>query len=199
MRRVPGIIMGVLGILSPLAFAQPAPAQEMSCYLARGSMDEAAQRPSPLGRTMFTVGGEDAMICYGRPSANGRAVMGELVPFGQPWRLGANEATAIYLPEPAEIGGVDLEPGVYSLYAVPGAEEWTFFLNSNYERWGIPINAEVKAADLGSFTRPAESTEDMVEQLTFRWDSHGEGMGHLVMEWENTRVEIPVHGPGMSH
>lgn len=199
MRRVTGIIMGVFGLLSFLVFVQPAPAQEMSCYLARGTMDEAAQRPSPLGHTMFTLGGEEAMICYGRPSANGRAVMGELVPFGQPWRLGANEATAIHLPVAAEIGGVDMEPGVYSIYAVPGAEEWTFFLNSNYERWGIPINADVKATDVGSFTRPAESTDEMVEQLTFRWDSHGAGMGHLVMEWENTRVEIPVHGPGMNH
>jgi hypothetical protein len=143
--------------------------------------------------------GQEATICYGRPYAKGRTVMGDLVPFGQPWRLGANEATAIHLPFAAEIGGVELEPGTYSLYAVPGADEWTFFLNSNYERWGIPINAEVKATDVGSFTRPAESTDGMVEQLTFRWDSHGEGMGHLVMEWENTRVEIPVHGPGMNH
>ena len=199
MRRVFSMAGAAFAMALFPAFVQPAQAQDMSCYLARGTMDEAAQRPSPLGHTTFAMDGHEAMVCYGRPYAKGRTVMGELVPFGQPWRVGANEATAIHLPFAAEIGGVELEPGSYSLYAVPGEEEWTFFINSNHERWGVPINADVTAADLGSFTRPAESTDEMAEQLTFRWDAHGQGMGHLVMEWENTRVEIPVHGPGMSH
>ena len=199
MRRVFSAVMATAAVALTAAFTHPLQAQDMSCFLAQGTMEEAAQRPSPLGHTTFSMNGQEAMICYGRPYAKGRTVMGELVPFGQPWRVGANEATAIHLPFAAEIGGVDLEPGTYSLYAVPGEEEWTFILNANYERWGVPINDEVKAADVGSFTRPAEPIDTMVEQLTFRWDSHGQGMGHLVMEWESTRVEIPVHGPGMSH
>lgn len=199
MRRVSNALMVIFGIAALAVFFQPAQAQETSCYLAQGTMEEAAQRPSPLGHTVFSMGDQEAMICYGRPSARGRAVMGDLVPFGQPWRVGANEATAIHLPFAAEVGGVELEPGSYSLYAVPGPQEWTFVLNSHVQRWGVPINAEVQASDVGSFTLPVETTEEMVEQLTFRWDPHGQGMGHLVMEWENTRVEIPVYGPGMSH
>ncbi len=199
MRRVFTAVAAVLAVTASVPITQSVQAQDTSCYLAQGTMEEASQRPSPLGSTSFSMDGQEATICYGRPYAKGRTVMGDLVPFGQPWRLGANEATAIHLPFAAEIGGVALEPGTYSLYAVPGADEWTFFLNSSYERWGIPINAEVKATDVGSFTRPAEATDAMVEQLTFQWMSHGQGMGHLVMEWENTRVEIPVHGPGMSH
>jgi hypothetical protein len=91
---------------------------------------------------------------------------------------------------------VDLEPGVYSIYAVPGAEEWEFFLSTVYERWGIPVNEEVRNAEAGHFTASPEAIDEMVESLTFRWDSHGEDMGHLVMEWEHTRVEIPIHGAG---
>jgi hypothetical protein len=123
--------------------------------------------------------------------------MGELVPFGSPWRMGANEATGLHLPFAAEIGGVDLEPGSYSLYAVPGETEWEIVINGNAERWGIPINEEVMAQNVGSITRPVSVTESMVETLTYTWETHGEGMGHIVLEWENTRVEIPMHGPGM--
>jgi hypothetical protein len=173
------------------------PAWSQQCYLARGDMAAAAQRPSPLGETIVTLGGETAKVCYGRPSANDRKVMGELVPLGQPWRLGANEATAIHLPFAAEVGGIRLEPGSYSIYAVPGEEEWKFFLNRNFQRWGIPINEEISAEDIGSFTRPAEATDRMVEQLTFGWMAHGGDMGHLVMEWEHTRLEIPIQKAGM--
>ncbi len=55
----------------------------------------------------------------------------------------------------------------------------------------------VKAGDVGSFKRPVAATSGMVEQLTFTWMSHGADMGHLVLEWENTKVEIPVHKGGM--
>jgi len=122
--------------------------------------------------------------------------MGDLVPFGQPWRLGANEATALHLPFATEVGGVELEPGSYSLYAVPGPEEWEIFVNRSYERWGIPIDDGVMAETLGSFTRPVEQLDQPVEQLTFRWESHETDMGHLIMEWETTRVDIPIHTGG---
>lgn len=188
--RIAGLAFAFLGVT-----ALPARAQE--CYLARGDLAAAAQRPSPLGETLITLGGQEGKLCYGRPSANDRTVMGELVPYGQPWRLGANEATAIHLPFAAVVGGVRLDPGSYSIYAVPGEEEWEIFLNRNFQRWGIPINEEVTAENVGSFKRPAEATEGMVEQLTFAWMAHGDDMGHLVMEWERTKVDIPIERAGM--
>lgn len=195
MRRIGTLSLALVG--AALLAATPVQAQDASgCYLARGTVEDAANRPSPLGATVITLGGEEAKLCYGRPSAKGRAVMGELVPMGAPWRTGANEATALHLPFAAEVGGVDLEPGVYSLYTVPGEGEWEIVLNGAHERWGIPINDEVRGQDVGSFKRPAESTDEMVEALTFRWESHGEEMGHLIMEWEHTRVEIPIHKEG---
>jgi hypothetical protein len=171
--------------------AAPA-AQDPDCYLARGSMEEAAQRPSPLSETVFTLGGQVGKLCYGSPSARDRKVMGELVPFGEPWRMGANEATALHLPFPASVGGVRLEPGSFSLYAVPGPEEWEIVVNRRAERWGVPIDLEVREANMGSFKVPAGSVDEMVERLTFRWNATGPEAGTLVMEWEHTRVEIPV-------
>ena len=187
-----------LAVLAALALAAPAQAQDIAGCFVRGSDPQVAlQRPSPLGAVAFTVAGQDGKLCYGRPKANGRKVVGELVPFGAPWRIGANEATSLHLRFAADIGGVKVEPGVYSLYAVPGETEWEFFLNRQWERWGIPINDAVKAGDVGSFKRPVAATSGMVEQLTFTWMSHGADMGHLVLECENTKVEIPVHKGGM--
>lgn len=188
----------------PAEMAETEAAPEMAvapvsspCYLAGASLDEAKGRPSPLMETTFSVGGHGGTLCYGAPSANGRQVMGALVPFGEPWRLGANEATAFHLTGPAQIGGVTLEPGSYSLYAVPGEAEWTFYLNGSVERWGIPIGDDVRASDVGSFTAPVEATDGMVETLTFRFEPWEDGtMGDMVLEWENTRVKFHLHPVG---
>lgn len=182
---------------TPESMASAMPSGQMSCFVRGATMEEAASRPSPLGQTSFTLSGEQGLLCYGRPSANGRVVMGELVPYGTPWRLGANEATAIHLPVAATIGTVSVEPGSYSLFAVPGADEWTFHVNTQVERWGIPINDEVMAGDVGTFTVPAAAAPSMVEQLTMAWVDQGQGLGHIVIDWENTRVEVPVRGAGM--
>jgi hypothetical protein len=185
-------------VLAAFTLAPPLLAQDVSgCFLRGATPSEAVQRPSPLDATVVTLGGQDARLCYGRPSSRGRTIMGELVPFGTPWRMGANEATALHLPFAAEIGGVKVEPGVYSFYALPGETEWEIVVNRQYERWGIPINESVMAANVGSFKRPVAATSAPVEQLTITWAPHGENKGHLILEWENTRVEIPVQRGGM--
>jgi hypothetical protein len=165
--------------------------QALACWLRQGTMDEAAERVSPLRETTFTLGGEEAKLCYGAPSARGRTVFGELEAFGVPWRSGANEATALHLPVAAMVGDIDLEAGSYSIYTVPGEDEWGVVVNGTAERWGIPISEEVRAADIGSFTVPRESTQ-MVETLTWAWEPEGEDSGHLVLLWETTRVPIPI-------
>ena len=177
--------------------AQPvtgsAVASGLECYIRGGTYEETQQRPSPLRMTEVTLGSGSGLLCYGAPSANGRDVMGSLVPFGAPWRIGANEATALHLDAPATVGGVALQPGSYSLYAVPGESEWRFFVNTSWERWGIPIDAGVRASEVGSFTAAPEPIPGMVETLTYRFEpaSGGSG-GRIVLEWENTRVAIPV-------
>ena len=65
-------------------------AQDLSCWLGDGTMEEALQRISPLGETEIALGDHIGKICYGRPSARGRVVEGGLIPFGEPWRIGAN-------------------------------------------------------------------------------------------------------------
>ena len=191
-----GPVLAVLGLA--LAGAVPRGAQDASaCYLQGATLETATQRPSPLGSMALTLGGEEATLCYGRPAAKERRIMGGLVPYGTPWRMGANEATALHLPFPADIGGVQVGPGEYSLYAVPDETSWTIVVNRSARRWGIPINDEVRRADIDSFERPVERTQDMVERLTYTWVQEGRDAGRIVMTWEHTRLEIPVRRGGM--
>src|SRR5437879_9220030 len=162
-----------------------------SCWI-RGPADRLGQRPSPLDSIAVQVGDATIKLCYGRPAARGRKVIGALVPFDQPWRLGANEATSLQVPFPAEIAGVRVEPGTYSLYAIPGAAKWQIVVNRGVERWGIPINDEVRARDVGSSTVTAESLGAPAETLTLKSAPVAGNTAELVVEWESTRVRIPI-------
>lgn len=174
-----------------LMAAAPAAGHGQATCAFRGAPDALTERPSPLDSLAVPLGDAVAKLCYGRPSAAGRTVVGGLDPYGQPWRLGANEPTTLHLPVAARIGTVDLAPGSYSLYAIPNDSEWTIVVNSNTQRWGIPISPEVRSYDVGSFVvRPAR-TDGHVETLTFRFDGQ-DSAGALVYEWERTTFRIPL-------
>ncbi len=111
-------------------------------------------------------------------------------PFGEPWRLGANEPTRIFVPFAAEIAGVRVPPGEYSLYVVPGRTSWEVHVNKAVDRWGIPIDSQVVAQDAGKGTVPVEALAQPVEQLTLRLVAGPPA--ELVVEWEKTRVRIPI-------
>ena len=162
-----------------------------TCWI-RGSADKLAERPSPLDSIAGQIGGGTMKLCYSRPSARGRKVMGGLVPFDQPWRLGANEATSIDVPFPAEIAGVRVKPGTYTLYAIPGASKWQIVVNRGVQRWGVPINSEVRAGDVGAGTATTESLGAPVETLTLKFAPAAGNATELLLEWENTRVRIPI-------
>lgn len=171
--------------------ATPVAQSSAACW-ARADAASLAQRGSAFDSVSVAVGDQTIKVCYSRPKMNGRTIMGGLVPYGQPWRLGANEATVIHMPKAGTIAGVAVEPGSYSLYAVPTANEWTFFVNRNAQRWGIPINAGVTANDVGSGTAKPEATTAPVEALTARFENATASGATLVFEWENTKVGIPV-------
>jgi hypothetical protein len=105
--------------------------------------------------------------------------------------MGANEPTTLHLPFPVRVGSVDLSPGSYSLYAIPGRDAWTIVVNGNPDRWGEPIGADVRAADIGSFSVTPEPSGH-IETLTFGFQAAGPGQGALVYRWEGTALSIPI-------
>jgi hypothetical protein len=179
-----------LALAAVLAAPGAARAQIPTCSF-RGAPEALAERPSPLDSVEIRLGDASAKLCYGRPSARGRTMIGGEDPYGTPWRLGANEPTTLHVPFAAEVGNVAVEPGSYTLYAIPGETAWTIVVNGNTNRWGIPINADVRSADIGSFEVTPARAGSYVETLTFRFEGGG-ASGALVFSWEDTTVRIPV-------
>jgi len=180
-----------------LTIAGPAlaSAQAPSCWVNQAQM-ALEGRASPLDSATVVLGGQTMKVCYGSPAAHGRTVMGGLVPYDQPWRSGANEATSIHLPFAAEVAGIRLEPGSYSLYTIPGAEHWTVVVNRQVERWGTPISGAVRQADVGTGMAMPEALGQSVESLRYRFEPAGNGQADLLLEWERTRIRIPVRRAG---
>ena len=168
----------------------PAFEQDPECSPSQMPLDG---RASPYDSASVAVGQAQIKVCYGRPSARGRTMIGgEDVPFGTPWRLGANEPTTLHTTHAIRVGDVRLDPGSYTLYAIPGAEEWEIVVNGAVDRWGIPIDDEVREADLGSFTVPRQRPDGHVEAMTIRFGTPDGGAVPLVVEWEEFRVTVPV-------
>ena len=124
----------------------------------------------------------------------GRTIFGDLIPYGQLWRTGANEPTTIHLPFPATIAGVSVEPGSYSLYTEPGENEWEIIVNRSTSQWGHEgqYTEAIRAQEAGRGDVPVQRTDAPVEQFTIRAMPEGANQANLVLEWENARVMVPV-------
>jgi hypothetical protein len=154
-----------------------------------------ATRKSPLDSVMFSAAGSRVKVCYGRPSLKGRHMIGaDAVPYGKIWRTGANEPTMIHTTGPLAIAGIKIGPGSYSLYTVPGPTQWEVIVNRSITQWGEESNYTdaVKAQEVGRAKVSAETLPHTVETFTIKADPSSGDARALVLEWEKTRVAIPL-------
>lgn len=182
-----------LGALAASGSAQAAGAVDVACKPQRPAA-EVAKRVSPYDSVEFRLGGKRALVCYGRPSLRGRHMVGgEAVPYGKLWRTGANEPTILHLPVAASIAGIKVQPGSYSLYTIPGEKEWTVIVNRSTSQWGEEhgYTAAVEKQDVGRAKVAAQAVKDAIEKFTIRSQPTSKGTD-LVLEWEHSRVQIPV-------
>lgn len=93
-------------------------------------------RPSPAAITEFKVGNANIKISYSAPSVKGREIWGKLVPYGEVWRTGANEATVFETDADIKVEGQTLPKGTYALFTIPGKDEWVIIFNKNAKQWG---------------------------------------------------------------
>lgn len=172
------------------AVVQPAPSA-LQCEPSPRMPVEGRQ--SPYDSTRVNVGAEQLLICYGRPLARGREIFGGLVPYNQLWRTGANEPTIMHLPFVADVAGITVQPGSYSIYTEPGETEWTLVINRSTSQWGHEgsYTDAVRQQELGRATVRAERLDQHVEQFTIRSEPTAAG-ADILLEWERTRVRIPV-------
>ncbi len=145
---------------------------------------------SPSAKIAQKVGLTDVTVDYSRPSAKGRKIFGELVPFGQVWRTGANGATVLTFSTDVKIDNKNVPAGQYALYAIPDKNEWTIILSKNTKLWGaIGYNPEEDLmrfkATPAKLSRPYETMEITFADMT---DTGAD----LSLKWENTRVNFRI-------
>ena len=144
-------------------------------------MGKNKQRASPHD----TVAGPHVKITYGRPYKKDRDIFGGLEAYGKVWRTGADEATEITFDKDVLFGDKKVPAGTYTLFTVPGKEEWTVILNKELHQWGAFSYDETK--DLTRVTIHAMHLDKVVEQLTITPKPNG-----LTIEWDHTSVTVPM-------
>lgn len=147
---------------------------------------------SPKATIEQTIGVTDVKVTYARPSAKGRKVFGELVPFGKVWRTAANAGSYITFEAPVIINGTSVEAGQYALLSFPGTTEWTIVLNKTTRSiLFAPYDAQ---QDVVSITVPVEACP-FTETFTIAFDHLTTDAAVLAMSWENTRVAFTIEAP----
>lgn len=158
-------------------------------YLTFGS------RPlSPPGKAEITSGDLTVVVTYSRPSVRGRMIFGSadqeaLQPYGQYWRLGANEATAIQFDRDILFNEIPVQAGTYRMYAIPGADSFEVVLNTDVGGSGSS-QPDVKN-DVLRTKVPTERTSSLVERFTIRLRPEAQG-ADMVFEWADIRFVVPL-------
>lgn len=167
-----------------------------------------SRRPSPMGMARITLGDAYVRVVYSRPYQRGRDNIfgtkesGAVVPYGEVWRTGANEATEITVTKDVMIAGKKLAAGTYSLFTTPGAEHWKVHFNSAlgldgtgyFDRAAMKFTpADLAKTEVLTVEVPAATlAEDkLVDQLTFDFEKTAAG-ADMVLRWIRTEVRVPV-------
>jgi hypothetical protein len=141
---------------------------------------------SPHVRTEWTIHGAAIAIEYGRPVGKGRPLK-EVAPYGTEWRTGADQATTLKTDKPLTFGTLAVPAGTYTIYTVPGEQQWQLVISKKTGQWGIPYPA---GQDLGRTPMKPETLSTPVTQLTIAIDSTATG-GTLRIEWGTTGASVP--------
>lgn len=126
---------------------------------------------------------------YSRPSVKERKVFGELIPFGQIWRTGANATSKVTFGEEVFVGNQPVKPGTYSLYTIPGEKEWTILLNTALDNWGADGYDEKK--DVVKMSVPVKHIKNQ-ESFSLSVEDLTPNSAHIVLAWADVAIEIPV-------
>lgn len=156
---------------------------------AQSQKEDKSKRPSPPATAEVSLKGKTITIDYSRPSMKGRKIMGGLVPYGEVWRTGANEATTLTTPVDLNIGGTKVPAGKYTLWTLPSEGTWKLIINKQTGQWGTNYDEK---QDLARVDMQKSELSAPVEQFTMSFDKKSEDTADLVMKWEKTSVSIPI-------
>lgn len=167
----------VFGFLSLAIFAASLGAQE--------------QRKSPHETISATLGGKKITISYGRPYLKGRkAVGGSLVPYGEVWRTGADEATKLTADADLRIGDLRVPKGSYALFTLPQKDGWTLIVSKKADQWGAFDYKQ--SDDLGRTPLAVKQISSPVEEFTMTLEPKSGDSVLLTLKWENTEASTTI-------
>ncbi len=129
-----------------------------------------------------------ARVIYSRPHLQGRHIFHEVLKYGEPWRLGANESSEFDLYADAIILGQKIPAGRYIIYCIPIQDNWTIVLNSNIDSWGLEPDP---SKDFAKFIIPVHLTNSSLEYFTMVFEKSATGAS-LVMAWDNIEARLPI-------
>ncbi len=148
---------------------------------------------SPEEEVLFNSNDVTIKVFYNRPYKKGREIFGALVPYGEVWRTGANEATTFQTNNDLLIEGRTLKKGKYSLWTIPGQETWQVIFNSEHGQWGIGSDGEANRdpdKDVLVVDVHAVQQQRVFEQFTISFEKVGED-AEMVFMWDKTLVAVP--------
>src|ERR1051326_466752 len=152
------------------------------------SQQDKSKRPSPPAQAQCKLpDGKTITVDYSSPRLKGRKVGGEVAPYGEVWRTGANEATTFVTTANLSIEGKDVSPGNYTLFTLPEQDKWTLIINKHTGEWGIPYKYE--SEELARIPMSVSKTSAPVENFTIAFNQAG-GACTLQMSWENTQASV---------
>ena len=148
--------------------------------------------PVDYPKLKMTKNDKDALIArviYSRPKTDGRVIFGNVLKYGSPWRMGANEATEIEFFRDVEINDRRIEKGRYVIYCIPQETEWKMILNNDLFTWGLQIDS---SKDVYSFTVPVVKNKYPFELLTIEFAQADESNMRLNIAWDSVRAVVPI-------
>lgn len=128
-------------------------------------------------------------VVYSRPAKKGRDIFGNIVPYGEVWRVGANEAPEIKFYEDLNLNGKKIKAGSYALLSIPGEKEWTLILSNDVDQWGA--YSYDKKDDVLRVNAPVTQLSSPVENFTIQFEGKGKQAGIMKLAWDQTLVELP--------
>jgi DUF2911 family protein len=158
--------------------------------LAAACQQDKSKRPSPPAQAQCSFSdGKTVTIDYSSPRAKGRDIFGGLVPYGEVWRTGANEATTFVSQVNLNVGGKEVPAGSYTIFTVPNADKWTLIINKKTGEWGIPYKYE--SDELARVDMKSSATSSPVENFTIALSGMGDHCS-LNISWGNAQATVAV-------
>ena len=158
--------------------------------LAAGAIPIEAQLPSPPARAACKFAdGKMITVNYSSPRMRGRKIFGDLVPFGEVWRTGADEATTFVSNADVTVGGKSVPAGKYTLFTLPTPTKWTLIISKQTGEWGIPYPGE--KYDFVRVDMKLSKLPSPLENFTISFDQAGTTCT-MRLDWETTRASIDI-------